>query len=76
VLDISSGPVQITTATRALEAYIAGYNERGGRNGRPVELVVRDGSFDPGKAAAAARELVDQEEVVGMAGSVSFPDCP
>ena len=42
-------------------------NANGGVNGHPVEIVFRDSANDPAKAAAVAKELVEQEGVISIA---------
>ncbi|OHV44545.1 ABC transporter substrate-binding protein [Pseudofrankia sp. BMG5.36] len=50
-------------------AAVRGVNARGGINGRPLELVYCNDQFDPNKAAACARKLVD-EHVVATVKSI------
>ncbi|ONH55557.1 hypothetical protein CcI49_29070 [Frankia sp. CcI49] len=50
-------------------AAVRGVNSRGGVNGRPLELVYCNDAFDPNKAAACARRLVD-EGVVATVKSI------
>jgi branched-chain amino acid transport system substrate-binding protein len=70
-----SGPINIPSAGYAVEVAFERYNECGGFNGQPLELVMKDGGLDPGTSAAAARELVEQEQVVGLVGNNAFLDC-
>jgi ABC-type branched-subunit amino acid transport system substrate-binding protein len=59
----------------AVEAYLDKMNACGGFKGQPLELVTRNGGLDPGATGAAARELVEQEGVIGFVGSNAFLDC-
>jgi branched-chain amino acid transport system substrate-binding protein len=74
-INSTSGPINIPSAGFAVEVAFERYNECGGFNGQPLELVSRDGGLDPGLSAAAARELVEQENVVGFVGNNAFLDC-
>ena len=46
-------------------------NDAGGVLGRPIEFVFRDDKLKPDEAVKAARELVSQEKVDFLAGSIS-----
>ncbi|MBN2537354.1 ABC transporter substrate-binding protein [candidate division WOR-3 bacterium] len=46
-------------------------NAAGGVGGRLLQVMVRDDANEPGRAAEAGRELVEQEAVVAVLGSVS-----
>jgi branched-chain amino acid transport system substrate-binding protein len=70
-----SGPINIPSAGYAAEVAFEQYNTCGGFNGQPLELVTLDGGLDPGTSAAAARELVEQDDVVGFVGNNAFLDC-
>jgi branched-chain amino acid transport system substrate-binding protein len=63
-----TGPASATYApvAEALRAYVAHLNGKGGINGMQVKLVVLDDSGEPSKAAANAKRLVAQEDVVLM----------
>jgi branched-chain amino acid transport system substrate-binding protein len=74
-INSTSGPINIPSAGYAVEVALDRYNECGGFNGRPVELETRDGGLDPGLSASAARDLVEQENVVGFVGNNAFLDC-
>jgi branched-chain amino acid transport system substrate-binding protein len=45
-------------------------NRRGGIAGRRVRLVILDDAFDPKRTLANARELVEQQEVLALFGTV------
>lgn len=55
----------------ALKAKIDHVNANGGVDGRPIELTVIDDTGDPGKNAAAARKLVQDEGAVAIVGEAS-----
>ncbi|MGF1513934.1 MAG: ABC transporter substrate-binding protein [Elainellaceae cyanobacterium] len=60
--------------TRGLEVAIAEINGNGGvMGGRPVELVIRDDESTPAKGVAAARELIEQEDVAVVFGGLDSP---
>jgi branched-chain amino acid transport system substrate-binding protein len=56
---------------RAAQLAIAQFNEGGGLNGRKAELVVRDDKLNAGEAATRSLELVEQEKVNFVVGSLS-----
>jgi len=70
-----SGPAQAlgTNMRRGVEAYFALGNKRGGVHGRPLELVVRDDGYEPGKTGPAMRSLIDDEHVFTVLGNVGTP---
>lgn len=47
------------------------FNEKGGLNGRKIELLVRDDKFKPDEALSHARELVIKEQVDFLAGTTN-----
>jgi branched-chain amino acid transport system substrate-binding protein len=50
------------------ELAVAGINEQGGINGRPVELVVGDDKSDPAEGVAVVQRFLADNQVVGMLG--------
>src|ERR1700722_1888421 len=58
------------TIGRATAAYYRMINERGGVNGRKVNLISLDDGYSPPKTVELARRLVEQEEVLGIFGSL------
>ncbi|MBP7064527.1 ABC transporter substrate-binding protein [Ferrovibrio sp.] len=54
-------------------AAFAEANAAGGVKGRKLELVLRDDGYEPAKAAAAARQLLDQDKVFALIGPVGTP---
>jgi ABC-type branched-subunit amino acid transport system substrate-binding protein len=66
-----SGPLSATgTIGRAHAAYFRMLNERGGINGRRINLVSLDDGYNPAKTVEQTRKLVEQDEVLLMFGSV------
>jgi branched-chain amino acid transport system substrate-binding protein len=50
---------------------IAEFNDAGGLNGRKAELLVRDDKLNPGEGATRALELIEQDKVNFICGSLS-----
>jgi branched-chain amino acid transport system substrate-binding protein len=60
-----SGPVSAyATLARANAAYFAMINEKGGINGRKINLIIADDAFSPPKTVEQTRRLVEQDEVL------------
>lgn len=60
--------------TRGLTVAIDEINANGGVMGdRPIELVIRDDESTPAKGVAAARELIEQENVAVVFGGLDSP---
>jgi ABC-type branched-subunit amino acid transport system substrate-binding protein len=70
-----SGPASgLGTQLKAgAEAYLAKVNAAGGVNGRKVSLVSLDDGYEPDRAAAATRKLIDDEKVFSLFGYVGTP---
>jgi branched-chain amino acid transport system substrate-binding protein len=69
-----SGPASsFGTTGRAEAAYYRMINDNGGVNGRKITLVSLDDGYSPPKAAENARRLVEQDEVLGIFGSLGTP---
>jgi len=56
---------------RAAQVAIAEFNEAGGLNGRQAELLVRDDKLNPGEGATRALELIENDKVNFIVGSLS-----
>lgn len=54
-------------------AYFASVNEKGGVNGRKIELVTEDDGYDPARAPAATRRLIEERKVFALIGYVGTP---
>jgi branched-chain amino acid transport system substrate-binding protein len=61
------------TLGRAQAAYFAMVNERGGINGRKINFLSLDDSANAKEAADKTRELVEQQKVLLMFGSLGTP---
>jgi branched-chain amino acid transport system substrate-binding protein len=48
-------------------------NSKGGVNGRPIEVIVKDDKSEPTEAALAAKDLVETENVVAIIGPSRSP---
>lgn len=60
--------------TRGLTIALEDINANGGvLGGRPLELVIRDDESTPAKGVAAARELIEQENVAIVFGGLDSP---
>jgi len=53
---------------RTLELLVEQQNARGGVNGRPLQLLLRDSASSPEKAVSFAKQLVDEEQVAAIIG--------
>ena len=56
---------------RAAEVAIAEFNDAGGLNGQMAELLVRDDKLNPGEAATRTLELIENDKVNFIVGSLS-----
>jgi branched-chain amino acid transport system substrate-binding protein len=48
-------------------------NARGGVHGRKLKLISRDDGYEPERAIAATRKLIDEDKVFGLIGPVGTP---
>lgn len=53
--------------------YFNAVNAAGGVNGRSIKLVSRDDGYEPEKAAAAVKALIEEDKVFALVGSVGTP---
>lgn len=58
---------------QAQSAYFEMINDRGGINGRRVNLISLDNAFSPPKAVEQTRKLVESDEVFAIAGFLGTP---
>ena len=66
-----SGPASSFGAIgRTAAAYYRMINDQGGINGRRINFITLDDGYSPPKAVELARRLVEQDEVLGLFGSV------
>ena len=58
---------------RAQAAYHQMINAQGGVNGRKINFISLDDGYSPPKAVELVRRLVEQEEILGMFGTLGTP---
>ena len=65
-----TGPIPLTgkQMMTGWQAAVAAVNEAGGVNGRKLELLVEDDGYEPSRAIAAARKLVERDKVLVVTG--------
>jgi len=56
-----------------IQAYLQSVNAQGGIHGRRLRLVTRDDGYEPDRAVAAAKGLIEQDNVFALVGSVGTP---
>ena len=56
-----------------IQAHFTAVNAAGGINGRKVTLISRDDGYEPEKAAAAVKALIEEDKVFALIGSVGTP---
>ena len=54
-------------------AHFNAVNAAGGVNGRSIKLISRDDGYEPEKAAAAVKALIEEDKVFALVGSVGTP---
>jgi branched-chain amino acid transport system substrate-binding protein len=72
---VFSGPAaQLGIQMRnGIKAYFDYVNERGGVNGRRLELVTEDDRYEPATAPAASKKLIEEHRVFALLGYVGTP---
>ncbi len=66
-----SGPASsFGTEGRVISAYYRMVNDQGGINGRKINLLSLDDGFSPPKTVELVRRLVEQDDVLGLFGTV------
>lgn len=70
-----SGDSTFPESSRAAKAYFDSVNAQGGVNGRRIEYISLDERTTPAAAAEAGRLLVNDPEIVALAGSSGMLDC-
>jgi ABC-type branched-subunit amino acid transport system substrate-binding protein len=69
-----SGPASAFANTgKGLVAYVDAMNDRGGVNGRKVDLLVLDDAYSPPKAVEQTRKLVEDDEVAFIYSPIGTP---
>jgi branched-chain amino acid transport system substrate-binding protein len=56
-----------------IDAHFKAVNAQGGVNGRQLKLVGRDDGYEPEKAKAAVKALIEEDKVFALIGSVGTP---
>jgi len=70
-----SGPHAFPESSQAAKAYIDAVNAAGGIGGRRIDYISLDEGGSPASAMAAATRLINDTEVVALAGSSGLLDC-
>src|SRR5258708_39665075 len=72
---VFSGPAaQLGIQMRnGIQSYFALINERGGVNGRKLELVTEDDKYEAKEAPAASKKLIEEHKVFALLGYVGTP---
>jgi hypothetical protein len=69
-----SGPASAYgTIGRAESAYFKMINEQGGVNGRKINFISLDDGYSPPRTVEQVRKLVEQEQVLFLAGTLGTP---
>lgn len=70
-----SGPAATySVVSKGTDAYFKYINEtQGGINGRKIEFIIIDDEYQPSKAVAAAKKLVEEEKVFALVGPLGTP---
>lgn len=58
---------------QGMQAYFHAINAQGGINGRAIKLLTRDDGYEPDKAVAAVKALIQEDKVFALAGAVGTP---
>ena len=69
-----SGPASpLSNTGKGLIAYVHSINDRGGINGRKINLVTYDDAYSPPKAVEQTRKLIESDEVAFLFGPLGTP---
>jgi branched-chain amino acid transport system substrate-binding protein len=69
-----SGPASIYASfPRTMLAYFAMLNEKGGINGRQINLLTRDDAYSPPKTVEVTRALIENDNVLAMMAPFGTP---
>jgi len=63
----------LANSGRGLMAYVQSLNDRGGVNGRKINLITLDDAYSPPKAVEHTRRLVENDEVAFIFGTLGTP---
>ena len=69
-----SGPASpLSNTGKGLIAYINSVNDRGGINGRKINLITYDDAYSPPKTVEQTRKLIESDEVAFLFGPLGTP---
>src|SRR5437879_11115743 len=69
-----SGPASpLSNTGKGLIAYVNSVNDRGGINGRKINLVTYDDAYSPPKTVEQTRKLIESDEVTFLFGPLGTP---
>jgi ABC-type branched-subunit amino acid transport system substrate-binding protein len=69
-----SGPASpLSNTGKGLIAYVNSVNERGGINGRKINLITYDDAYSPPKTVEQTRKLIEGDEVAFLFGPLGTP---
>jgi ABC-type branched-subunit amino acid transport system substrate-binding protein len=69
-----SGPASpLSNTGKGMIAYVNSVNERGGVNGRKINLITYDDAYSPPKTVEQTRKLVESDEVAFLFGPLGTP---
>ena len=56
-----------------IQVYFDHINEQGGVNGRKIEFISEDDGYEPMRAVASAKKLIEQDKVIALVSPVGTP---
>src|SRR4051812_49540541 len=69
-----SGPASpLSNTGKGLIAYVNSINDRGGVNGRKINLITYDDAYSPPKTVEQTRKLIESDEVAFLFGPLGTP---
>lgn len=69
-----SGPASpLSNTGKGLIAYVKSINDRGGINGRKINLITYDDAYTPPKSVEQTRKLIESDEVAFLFGPLGTP---
>jgi branched-chain amino acid transport system substrate-binding protein len=69
-----SGPLSTASPLpKSMAAYCKMINDRGGVNGRKIDFISYDDAYSPPKTVEMTRKLVEEDQVLLIAGSIGTP---
>jgi len=63
----------LSNTGKGLIAYVSSINERGGINGRKINLITYDDAYSPPKTVEQTRKLIESDEVAFLFGPLGTP---